>query len=54
MPYARSFGDVPEGQPLLYLNSLLQVSVALNLGSFAKAHGIGSGAEWTLRVGRAK
>ncbi len=54
MPYARTFGDVPEGQPLLYLNSLLKVAVALNVGDFARTHGVGSGAEWSVRVERAR
>lgn len=53
MPYVRTFGDVPEGQPLLYLNSLLNVSFALNRGNFAQAHGLGSGGEWSARVERA-
>ena len=35
MPYVASFGDVPEGQPMVYLNSLLNVSVALNMDNFA-------------------
>ncbi|MES2696231.1 MAG: S-adenosyl-l-methionine hydroxide adenosyltransferase family protein [Verrucomicrobiota bacterium] len=54
MPYAKTFGDVAEGQPLLYLNSLMNVSFALNVGDFAKTHGIGSGAEWSVRVERAQ
>ena len=53
MPYAHTFGDVPEGEPLLYLNSLLNVSCALNLGNFAAAHGIAAGADWSVRVERA-
>lgn len=53
MPYARTFGDVREGEPLVYLNSLLNVSFALNLGSFAERHGIESGAEWSVRVQKA-
>ncbi len=36
MPYVASFGNVPEGQPLVYLNSLLNVSVALNMDNFAQ------------------
>ena len=52
MPYVRTFGDVPEGQPLLYLNSLMDVSLALNLGSFAGMYGIRAGAEWTVRIER--
>jgi S-adenosylmethionine hydrolase len=54
MPYARTFGDVTEGAPLLYLNSLMNVSFALNVGNFAKKHGVASGAEWSVRVEKAK
>ncbi len=53
MPFARTFGDVPEGEPLVYLNSLLNVSLALNMGNFAERHGIGYGAEWNVRVEKA-
>ncbi len=53
LPYAKSFGDVPEGKPLLFLNSLLEVSVALNLGNFAETHKIVGGPEWSMRVSRA-
>ena len=53
LPYARTFGDVPEGAPLLYLNSLMNVAFALNQGDFVKAHGIASGAEWRVRVEKA-
>ena len=50
MPYARTFGDVPHEAPLLYLNSLLSVSFALNQGSFGQKHQIESGPGWTVRV----
>lgn len=53
MPYAPTFGDVPEGAPLLYLNSLLNVAFAFNMGSFAEKHGIASGGTWTVDVARA-
>jgi S-adenosylmethionine hydrolase len=49
-PYISSFGDVPEGQPLVYLNSLLQVSVALNMDSFAAKHQVQSGANWHISL----
>ncbi len=29
-PYERTFGDVPPGKPLVYVNSLLNLAVALN------------------------
>ena len=54
MPYAETFGAVALGKPLLYLNSLLQVSFALNQGSFSKMHKIESGIQWTVEVSPAK
>ena len=54
MPYARTFGDVPEGSPLLYLNSLMNVAFALNMGSFSEKHGLASGGNWTVRIERVK
>ena len=50
MPYVASFGDVPEGQPMVYLNSLLNVSVALNMDNFAQKHQVASGAVWNIDV----
>lgn len=50
VPYARTFGDVSPGRPLLYLNSLMNVSLALNQGDFAKKHGVAPGAEWSVRI----
>ncbi|OOF39248.1 acetolactate synthase [Rodentibacter rarus] len=50
MPYVSSFGDVEEGKPLLYLNSLLNVSFALNMASFSKTYGIYSGANWNVNL----
>lgn len=50
MPYVASFGNVPEGQPMVYLNSLLNVSVALNMDNFAQKHQVASGADWNIDV----
>jgi len=50
MPYTATFGAVPVGKPLAYLNSLLQLSFALNQGSFAEAYKIGSGNDWSVEV----
>ena len=50
LPYLRTFGEVDAGAPLLYLNSLLSVSFALNMDDFAKKHGIASGPDWNVRV----
>ncbi len=50
MPYVATFGAVPVGKPLAYLNSLLQLSFALNQGNFAAVNKVGSGGEWGVEV----
>ncbi|MEH6590993.1 MAG: S-adenosyl-l-methionine hydroxide adenosyltransferase family protein [Halioglobus sp.] len=50
LPYLASFGAVPEGEPLVYVNSLLNLSLALNQDSFAAKHAIASGAAWTIQI----
>jgi S-adenosylmethionine hydrolase len=52
MPYAATFGAVAVGQPLAYVNSLLQLSFALNQGNFAAANKVSSGGDWTVEVTR--
>jgi S-adenosylmethionine hydrolase len=50
VPYARTFGDVPVGKNLLFINSSGFVSMAVNQGNFANAFNIDAGREWTLAV----
>ncbi|RYY58936.1 MAG: acetolactate synthase [Chitinophagaceae bacterium] len=52
MPYVSTFGAVPEGQPLAYLNSLLELSFALNMQDFATKYGVGKGPGWKVRCTR--
>jgi S-adenosylmethionine hydrolase len=51
-PYQRTFGDVPQGKPLVYVNSLLNLAVALNQSSYAAAHKIDSGPDWSIEIGK--
>jgi len=51
-PYQRTFGEVPVGKPLVYVNSLLNVAVALNLGSYAAVHKIESGPDWSIEISK--
>lgn len=51
-PYCQTFGAVAKGKPLVYLNSLLQYSLALNQGNFAAAYHIGSGSGWSVAVSK--
>ena len=51
--YAKSFADVYVGEPLLYVNSLDCMAVAINQGSFARAYNIGTGTSWKLAIRKA-
>ena len=52
LPYVSTFGDVPEGDELAYLNSVNNLSFAVNWGNFAETHGVSSGADWRVEVSR--
>ncbi len=54
IPYVNTFGDVPEGEMLAYINSLLNLSFAINWGNFAGTHGVSSGPEWSVNVEKAE
>lgn len=50
MVYGRSFMDTQLGEPLLYVNSLDHLGIAINQGSFAKAYHIGTGSNWEITL----
>ena len=50
--YGKSFADVRIGHPILYINSLYRVGLAINQGSFAKAYNVGVGAQWHIEIKR--
>lgn len=52
MPFATTFGDVPQGDPLAYLNSVNNLSFAINWGDFAGTHGVSSGPDWRVEVSK--
>ncbi|ASK62181.1 DNA-directed RNA polymerase subunit delta [Virgibacillus phasianinus] len=52
MTFGRSFAESRLGEPLLYVNSVDKLGVAINQGSFAKAYQIGTGANWKIDVHR--
>lgn len=53
LTYVKSFADVNVGEPLLYVNSLDCMAVAINQGSFSKAYNIGTGTRWKLEIRKA-
>ena len=48
--YGKSFADVRIGAPIVYVNSVYRMGVAINQGSFAKAYNLGVGAQWTIEL----
>ena len=52
VPYVNTFSDVPEGDPLLYFNSLDNVSLAINYGDFASTYGVSSGPDWRVELAK--
>jgi len=50
MPFVNTFSQVQQKDNLLYSNSLLNLSIAINLGNFAKKYEIQSGPEWRIEI----
>ena len=50
IPFANSFGDVPEGKNLMYYNSLDSLSFAVNMGDFASTYKIEYGGDWSVKI----
>lgn len=48
--YGKSFADVRIGSPIIYINSVYRVGIAINQGSFSKAYNIGVGAQWSVEI----
>ncbi|MFC0234095.1 S-adenosyl-l-methionine hydroxide adenosyltransferase family protein [Vagococcus entomophilus] len=53
MKFAKSFADVQVGEPLVYVNSLVNIGVAVNQDSFSDLYHIGTGIDWTIEVRKA-
>lgn len=53
MTYGRSFADSRLGEPLIYVNSVDKLGVAINQGSFAQAYHIGTGTNWEITIRKA-
>lgn len=51
--FARSFADVNVGEPLVYVNSLVNIGVAVNQDSFSDLYHIGTGNDWTIHLSKA-
>lgn len=47
-----TFGEVPIGTDVAYINSLLNFSIAVNQGNFSDKYKVFSGADWTIKVSK--
>ena len=54
MPYYESFGRVEIGDPLLYLNSINDVALAVNQGNFSTEFHVFSGPVWNIEIVKAE
>lgn len=52
--FVNTFGEVPEGKTLAYMNSLMNFSLAINMGSMADSFHINSGPDWNIVVRKKK
>ncbi len=48
LPYVTTFSAVEKGKPLLYLNSLMNVAIALNEDNFSEKYKVYSGSAWKV------
>ncbi len=48
VPFKHTFADVEIGEPLLYINSMEYIGLALNQGNFARAYNIGTREPWYI------
>ena len=46
----KNFTEVGMGEPLMYINSLLNVGIALNQGDFASVYHIKTGEGWKIKI----
>lgn len=48
--FHQSFGFAEKGEPIIYNNELMRVSVAVNQGKFSETYGLGYGPDWQVEI----
>ncbi|MDG1712436.1 MAG: S-adenosyl-l-methionine hydroxide adenosyltransferase family protein [Woeseiaceae bacterium] len=48
--FASSFGQVELGEPVIYVNDILNIGIALNQGDMAKTYNISAGSSTTIEI----
>ncbi len=46
--FGKSFSEVNIGETIIYVNSLLYISLAINQGNFARAYNVSTGINWII------
>ena len=52
VPLVKTFGSVPEGSSLAYFNSLMNFSLAINMGNFSSKYNVHSGPGWSVKISK--
>ncbi|WP_311481386.1 S-adenosyl-l-methionine hydroxide adenosyltransferase family protein [uncultured Anaerococcus sp.] len=52
MTFGHSFADVGLGETVAYINSLINLGIAINQASFSATYQIGTGADWSILIKR--
>ncbi|MBF9014663.1 MULTISPECIES: S-adenosyl-l-methionine hydroxide adenosyltransferase family protein [unclassified Oceanispirochaeta] len=50
--FHKSFGFEKKGQPMIYNNELMKISLAVSQGSFIEKYNIGYGSDWTVEFNK--
>jgi len=50
--FHKSFGFVEKGDPIIYNNEIMMVSMAISQGSFSKKYNLNFGPEWEVEFGK--
>lgn len=50
--FHRSFGFAPKGEPIIYNNELMKVSLAVSQGNFCERYGLNYGSDWEVEFGK--
>ena len=54
MTFGHSFADVGLGETVAYINSLINLGIAINQASFSATYQIGTGADWSIFIKKEK
>ncbi len=50
--FHQSFGFASKGEPMIYNNELMKISLAVSQGSFSDKYGIGYGSDWNVEFSK--